>query len=182
ATFGAGSLAGPIGIGLVLVSAIGLGVWESIKEANKHEPGSDNGISLRFLKHAGFTEDKARELVDQSGEGYSVVPLLARYAEHKGLDLKNAKDQEVFVNWVNKMSLEDLTHIRGLMHTWLDMLDGDVEKFGATKDNDGTWDPVQEISGDHNNYWVTTTVHLPPGSAVQMDELLRSRGMETLGS
>ena len=41
ATFGAGSMAGPIGIGLVVVSVIGLGIWNSVKEANKHEPGSN---------------------------------------------------------------------------------------------------------------------------------------------
>ena len=60
AAFGSGSLAGPIGIGLVVVSVLGLSIWNGIKEANKHEPGSDGGASMRFLQHAGFSEAAAR--------------------------------------------------------------------------------------------------------------------------
>ena len=51
AALGAGSIAGPIGIGLVVVSVVGLGIWNSVKEANKHEPGNDGGVSTRFLQH-----------------------------------------------------------------------------------------------------------------------------------
>lgn len=85
AALGAGSIAGPIGIGLVVVSVVGLGIWNSVKEANKHEPGNDGGVSTRFLQHAGLSESAAAALNDQSGEGYNVMPMLARYAQTKGL-------------------------------------------------------------------------------------------------
>lgn len=99
AALGAGSIAGPIGIGLVVVSVVGLGIWNSVKEANKHEPGNDGGVSTRFLQHAGLSESAAAALNAQSGEGYNVMPMLARYAQTKGLDLNIPADQQKFADW-----------------------------------------------------------------------------------
>ena len=99
AALGAGSIAGPIGIGLVVVSVVGLGIWNSVKEANKHEPGNDGGVSTRFLQHAGLSESAAAALNDQSGEGYNVMPMLARYAQTKGRDLNRPADQQKFTDW-----------------------------------------------------------------------------------
>ena len=52
------------GLALVGISAAGLWIWNGGKESRKHEPGSDGGTSMRFLQHAGLSEDAARALTD----------------------------------------------------------------------------------------------------------------------
>ena len=143
AAFGSGSLAGPIGIGLVVVSVVGLAVWNGVKEANKHEPDSDGGTSTRFLQHAGFSEAAARALCDQTGDGVSPVPILQRYAELKGLHLADPADRERFVDWVNAMPSERLAALRDNLHGTLDDFDGDAARLPATADDDD-W-VVQDI-------------------------------------
>ena len=178
ATLGAGSLLGPIGIGLVVVSVVGLGIWNSTKEANKHEPGSDGGASMRFLQHAGLSESTARALVDQSGEGFSPVPLLNRYAELKGLNLADPAQQRQFADWLNQMSPEQLASMRDHMHLTLDKFDGDVGKIQATQADDAKWKPTTEhyMHKDGIFYYTDNA----PTSAVQIDKLLQSLNAATL--
>ncbi|MFT4193176.1 LysM peptidoglycan-binding domain-containing protein, partial [Ottowia sp.] len=110
---------GPVGwAGLIImgVSAAGLWAWNNVKEANKHEPDSDGGTSMRFLQHAGLNESTARALTDQSGDGFSTLPMFARYAQLKGYDLQNADDQKVFVDWLNGMPKDELGKLRDRMH------------------------------------------------------------------
>ena len=179
ATFGAGSMAGPIGIGLVLVSVIGLGIWDSVKEANKHEPGSDGGTSLRFLQNAGISEAAARELVNQNGKGHSPVPLLLRYAEHKGLDMQKPEDQKKFVDWLNHMPHDKLVNLRDRLHQTLDYNGGNMEKFPAAKEGDDRWKPVQKVPTGGPGYG-TMDVNMPPSSAAQMDKVLTHLGLPVL--
>jgi LysM repeat protein len=168
AAFGAGSLAGPIGIGLVVVSVVGLGIWNHVKDANQHEPDSDGGVSMRFLQHAGFSEQAARALVDQSGDGRSPVPLLQRYAELKGLHMDNAADRQKLVDWVNAMPSDKLAALRDDMHHELDHIDGDVSRFNASADDDGM--VVPDIA---NRPWFARFGDAEPHSAAQLDAMLK---------
>lgn len=167
AAFGSGSLAGPIGIGLVVVSVIGLGIWNSTKEANKHEPDNDDGASMRFLQHAGFSEAAARALCDQSGDGYSPVTILQRYAELQGLHMDRPADRQKLVDWINAMRPEQLAALRDDLHHELDRIDGDVSKFNATADDDRF-----VVPDTANRPWFAATGTATPKSAAQLDAVL----------
>lgn len=123
----AGSWAGPVGIALVALAAVGIGLVAKVNESNKH----DNETSAAFLRHAGFDQEAADALVDQSGDGHSPVPLLEKYAELKGYDLTDPAQRQTFVNWVNDMPLEQLEHLRDWAHNTLDDFGGDTGKFGS---------------------------------------------------
>jgi hypothetical protein len=176
AAFGTGSLAGPIGIGIVLVSVIGLSIWNGVKEANMHEPGSDNGVSMRFLQHAGLNELTARALVDQSGDGYSPVPMLERYAQLQGLDLANPVQRQKFVDWVNSIPVDKLATLRNTLHMTLDNLDGDVSKFTATNSNDAKLVPM--IERPENSFAAYSGYDLR--SAAQLSAVIKVLGIAPL--
>jgi hypothetical protein len=168
AAFGAGSVAGPIGIGLVVVSVVGLAVWNGVKEANRHEPDSDGGASMRFLQHAGFSAEAARALCDQSGEGYSPVPILARYAELRGLDLSDAADRQRFVDWIDAMPPERLAALRDSLHRTLDEFDGDATRLQASADGD-----AQAVADTQARPWFAAAGAAQPESALQIDAVLQ---------
>jgi LysM repeat protein len=168
AAFGSGSLAGPIGIGLVVVSVVGLGIWNGVKQANQHEPGSDGGLSMRFLQHAGFSEEAARALCDQTGDGVSPVPIVARYAELKGLDLANPAERQRFVDWINAMPSEKLAALRDNLHRTLDEFEGDASRLPATADDDA-W-VVQDTL---QRPWFAASGAARPESAAQIDAVLQ---------
>lgn len=167
AAFGSGSLAGPIGIGLVVVSVVGLAIWNGQKEANKNEPDSDGGTSMRFLQHAGFTEAAARELCDQTGDGVSPVPVFERYAELKGVDLSDNADRQRFVDWINAMPPERLAVLRDNLHNTLDELEGDAGRLQATADDD-EW----VLADTPQRPWFAMSGVAEPESAAQIDAVL----------
>ena len=167
ATFGAGSVAGPIGIGLVVVSVVGLAIWNDRKQANQHEPDHDGGVSLRFLQHAGLGEEAARALVDQSGDGHSVVPLLARHASLHGLDLADPEQQRQFVDWINQMPPERLAALRDNLHRTIDHLEGDASQLPATTSEDA-W----IVEDTRQRPWFAVSGAARPESAAQVDAVL----------
>lgn len=175
AAFGSGSLAGPIGIGLVVVSVVGLAVWNGIKEANQHEPGSDGGLSMRFLQHAGFSESAARALCDQTGDGVSPVPIFARYAELKGIDLADPAERQRFVDWVNAMPPEKLAVLRDNLHRALDEFEGDASRLSATADDDD-W----VVRDTQQRPWFAASGAARPESAAQVDAVLEVLGVPAL--
>ncbi|QWP78377.1 LysM peptidoglycan-binding domain-containing protein [Lysobacter sp. K5869] len=127
ASLGAGSWAGPVGIALVAIATIGLGIKDRVDQSNVHM----NDTSAAFLKHSDFNEAASKALVDQSGEGWSPVPLLTRYAESKGYKLDDPGQRQKFVDWVNGMPTDKLERLRDQLHYTLDDFDGDVSKLGA---------------------------------------------------
>ncbi|MEH6417092.1 LysM peptidoglycan-binding domain-containing protein [Pseudomonas sp. CGJS7] len=127
ASLGAGSWLGPVGIGLVAVATIGLTIKDRVDHSNAHM----NDTSAAFLKHAGFSEAASKALVDQSGEGWSPVTMLARYAEAKGYKLDDPAHRQKFVDWVNNMPGDKLDQLRSQLHFALDDFDGDVSKLGS---------------------------------------------------
>jgi hypothetical protein len=175
AAFGSGSLAGPIGIGLVVVSVVGLAVWNSTKEANKHQPDSDGGVSMRFLQNAGFSEQAARALCDQTGDGVSPVPILQRYAELQGIDMGDAAERQRFVDWVNAMPPEKLGALRDSLHRTIDEFDGDAGRLQATADDDA-W----VVRDTKERPWFAMSGAAQPESAAQIDAVLEVLGIPVL--
>ena len=158
---------GWIGLGLVGLSAVGLGIWSGVKASRTHEPDSDGGTSTRFLQHAGLSDDAARALNDQSGDGHNVMPLLSRYAELKGLKLDDPAQQKQFADWINAMAPEQLAALRDNLHRTADELDGDPAGFNETADDD-KW-VVPDIA---NRPWFTRSGDQGPASIAQLEAQL----------
>lgn len=165
---------GPVGLAIGVVSAVGLGWYQHVQNANKHE----NGTTSKFLRTAandgtGFSPDAAKALADQSGKGYSTVPLLLEYAQDKGYDLDKAADRKTFYQWVNGMSGEKLAHVRDWMHHTLDDFDGDVGKLG--KDTTQVWPKKMIVTtGGAANVYDT------PHTVGALDAMMASYGADPL--
>lgn len=170
---------GPIGwagLAVVGISAAGLWVWNGVKESRKHEPDSDGGTAMRFLQHAGLNESAARALTDQSGDGHSVMPLLNRYAELKGMKLDDPAQQKKFIDWINGMQPEQLAALRDNLHETADDIDGDPAKFNATADGDRY--VVPDIA---DRPWFTRMGDHGPASVAQLEAQLQVLQIPVLG-
>lgn len=168
-------VSGPVGwiaLGFVAASAVGIAIVDHHRTVTAHEFDNDNGVATKFLEHSNLTHDVSKALNDQSGEGYSVMPMLNRYAEVKGMDLSKSEDQKKFVDWLNAMPPRDLEALRTNMHIALDKHDGDVSHFEATAPGDSTYQPETGRSG-----FAPWSV---PESAVQFDALLRELNVSPL--
>jgi LysM repeat protein len=167
AALGSGSIAGPIGIGLVVVSAVGLAIWNHVKEANAHE----NDTSAQFLAHSGLDAATSKALVDQSGDGYSPVPALLAYAGSKGLN------QAQTVRWLDGLQASGkLGTLRDEVHHMLDDAGGDPGKFkGGTSADQNFYQQLMPRYGARG-------MRLPepfPKNFVQLDSWMRARGIAT---
>jgi LysM repeat protein len=167
AALGSGSAFGPIGIGLVVVSAVGLAIWNHVKEANAHE----NDTSARFLAHSGLDAATSKALVDQSGDGYSPVPAVLAYANSKGLN------QAQTVRWLEGLQASGkLGTLRDEVHHMLDDADGDAGKFkGSTSADQSFYQQLRPRCGARG-------MQLPepfPKNFVQLDSWMRARGIAT---
>ena len=165
AVFGSSSLAGPIGFTVAGVATVGLFVWDGIQNS-QHNSRFETETTAAFLRHSGFNDEAASALIDQSGEGYSPVPLLMRYGELNGLT------QEETVNWINSIaSGEDgpakLAALRDNLHHTLDEIDGDISRFQATAENDDL-----RIADTEQRPWFANTGDARPESAAQLDAVL----------
>lgn len=125
AALGTGSAFGPAGLAVVGLAVAGQMIVTDTRASNTYM----NETSAGFLAHAGLDAAVATALVDQSGEGYSPVPLLAEYASQKGFDLGDAEDRTRFVEWLNAIPIPQLERLRGNLHQTLDKVDGDVTRL-----------------------------------------------------
>ena len=125
AAAGSGSWLGPVGITVSVLATLALMQHQKAQYASQYETPE----TVEFLKHAGFSESVAQTLSNQSKEGYSIVPLLARYAAEKGLDVKDEHDQKTFVSWVNDMSPERFDALAGTLRNAIDSHGGNASTF-----------------------------------------------------
>ncbi|HJR74625.1 MAG TPA: LysM peptidoglycan-binding domain-containing protein [Luteimonas sp.] len=169
ASLGIGAWAGPVGIGLVAVATLGLTIKDRVDHSNLHM----NDTSAKFLQNANLDPDTAKALVDQSGEGWSPVTLLAQYAQNKGYDLSDPAQQAQFAKWLNDMPLDQLEHVRDWAHHTLDEFDGDVTKLGTDKS-------VVESTGTVNTTTGPVTVMDAPRTVGQIDALIAKYGATPL--
>jgi LysM repeat protein len=173
AAVGTGSMWGPVGIGVVL---LGTGVqmkYDQVKLANQYQTET----TVKFLVNAGFSETAAQTLSDQSGKGYSVLPLLERYANSRGLDLNDAADQQSFVAWVNAMPADRLGVLRDNIHRSLDEVDNDLEQIPDASEDDDFFE-FNNTDRPHFTY----SGYATPLSMNQLDTVLQILDLQSLPS
>lgn len=184
AALGTGTIFGPIGLGVVILGVGASMIVSNVRENNKYETEA----SARFLDHSDLDTEASKALVDQSGEGYSPVPLLAEYAKAKGFDLDNATHRSSFIAWLNGMSSEQLTTLRDNLHHTLDEFDGDVTKLKETASDDYEYTigtlynqevvtPYKTIFGER---FYVEDGDASPSSVTQIDVALNTLGIPEL--
>ncbi|WP_462383558.1 LysM peptidoglycan-binding domain-containing protein [Pseudomonas sp. Marseille-QA0892] len=178
AAAGSGSWLGPVGITVSVAATIAIMQHQKAQYASQYETPE----TINFLTHAGLSERSAEILSNQSGEGYSVLPLIARYAEHKGLDLSQPADQAELVTWLNGMPDKSLEMFRDNMHRVLDQQKNDVDSFPAT-DEKGDRQFAEGLENwdlRYNTTHATENGHGYPRSFAQLDMTLEVLGVEPL--
>ncbi|EJN03650.1 LysM peptidoglycan-binding domain-containing protein [Phyllobacterium sp. YR531] len=185
AAFGTGSMAGPVGLVIVGAAVIGQMLLTNTRESNIYMTDT----SMRFLQHSGLSQETARALVDQSGDGFSPVPLLMKYAEMKGYKLDEPADLQRFVSWLDAIPQDDLAALRDNLHHTLDGLHGDVSGFPATAGDDANYTDAQKLNHRTQSVSGKAAVSLPsladkiesgdasPRSVAQIDATLRQLGI-----
>jgi hypothetical protein len=163
---GAGSWLGPVGIGIAIASAIGLAVWNHHKEVTQFETPTTS----KFLESSGFTPQAAQALTQESGDGHSAVPLLARYAQLHGLNLQKAADQKKFVGWINSLTPDQLHAVVSAANSEQDRIHGDVSQFKTTSGQDN----VPFVTHMATRFGPVTRPNIHTESATLMDRLLQS--------
>lgn len=163
--WGSSSLAGPIGFGIATVATLGLFAWDGIQNV-QHNNRFQTQTTVDFLSHAGFNEEAAQALSDQSGKGYSPVPILMDYGVSQGLS------PEQTVEWINSIADGEegpakLAALRDNLHQTLDEIDGDLSRFEATADNDD-----QRIWDLEERPWFARAGEARPESAAQLEPIL----------
>jgi hypothetical protein len=157
---GSSAVAGPVGFGVAAVATVGLWIYDGIR-SSAHNSRFEGQTTSNFLKHANLDADAARELADQSGDGYSVVPLLLRYGELRGMDSQQT------VVWINEIDPTRLGALRDSLHRTLDEIDGDVARFQATDAADAF-----QVRDTQQRPWFAVSGDARPMSAAQMDAIL----------
>ena len=178
AAAGSGSWLGPVGITVSVAATIALMQHQKAQYASQYETPE----TINFLTHAGLSERSAEILSNQSGEGYSVLPLIARYAEHKGLDLSQPADQTELVTWLNGMPDKSLEMFRDNIHRVLDQQKNDVDGFPAIdeKRDQQFAEGLQNLDLRYNTTHATENGHGYPRSFAQLDMTLEVLGVEPL--
>ena len=165
-----GAWAGPVGFAVAVTGMMAFNQAAKVDASNKYM--KDPATAL-FLQGAGFTPEATKALVDQSGESHSPVPLLVRYAELKGYDMTDAKQQQKFVKWVNDMPIGQLENLRQRAHKTLDHFGGDVDKFSG---DTALRDPVIKEHGSGSNYSTAREKDRGPYTVGEFDSLVMKYG------
>ncbi|MQW85715.1 LysM peptidoglycan-binding domain-containing protein [Sinorhizobium saheli] len=181
AALGTGTMFGPAGLVIVGAAVIGQMIVADTRDSNTYMTET----SKRFLAHSGLDEAAAGALVDQSGDGHSPVPILARYAELKGYRLERPADRQKFIDWLNGLPNGGLEKLRDNLHRTLDTFGGDPAKLSATAGSDESYTDSQRL----NERYVSGQVYIPsladrirngdaaPASARQIDVVLAELGI-----
>ncbi|MEY9772456.1 hypothetical protein ABIA14_004797 [Sinorhizobium fredii] len=181
AALGTGTMFGPAGLVIVGAAVIGQMIVADTRDSNKYMTDT----SKRFLAHSGLNETAAGVLVDQSGDGHSPVPILARYAELKGFRLDQPADRQRFIDWLNGIPKDRLETLRNNLHHTLDRFGGDPSKLAASAASDSSYTDPQRL----NEGYVGSEIYVPstaaeiragdesPSSVKQIDVALSELGI-----
>ncbi|APG87273.1 hypothetical protein SAMCCGM7_pC0067 (plasmid) [Sinorhizobium americanum CCGM7] len=181
AALGTGTMFGPAGLVIVGAAVVGQMIVADTRDSNTYMTET----SKRFLAHSGLNETAAGALVDQSGDGHSPVPILARYAELKGFRLDQPADRRRFIDWLNGMPKEGLEKLRDNLHHTLDAFGGDPAKLAASAGSDANYTDPQRL----NEGYVSGEIYVPsiaaeiragngsPSSVRQIDVALSELGI-----
>lgn len=168
AVFGSSTLAGPIGFGIATLATLVQFGRDAYLTA-QHNSRFETQTTADFLAHAGFSEEAAQLLIDQSGDGHSVVPLLMRYGELHGLS------PEQTVEWINTIPESEngtamLAALRDNLHNTLDEFDGDISRFDAHAEG---FELASPSLGESRSGSLT------PRSQFELDAILPQLGIES---
>lgn len=181
AALGTGTMFGPAGLVIVGAAVIGQMIVADTRDSNKYMTDT----SKRFRAHSGLNETAAGVLVDQSGDGHSPVPILARYAELKGFRLDQPADRQRFIDWLNGIPKDRLETLRNNLHHTLDRFGGDPSKLAASAASDSSYTDPQRL----NEGYVGSEIYVPstaaeiragdesPSSVKQIDVALSELGI-----
>jgi hypothetical protein len=176
AALGTSTIAGPIGLGVMGAGILGQMIWSDHKASVEFQTPA----SAAFLEAAGFSPDAAEALSDQSGDGFSPVPILAHYAELSGYDLQDIADRDRFLQWINGMSGEQLEVLRDNLHHTLDEIDGDLTRFDLTHGDDATY--IEGSTSEINNPRIRTERNrIERGDSAPMSVAQLEAAMDALG-
>lgn len=180
ASLGTGTMFGPAGLVVVGVAIAGQWIVNGNRENSKYETEA----ARQFAAHSGMLPEVANILTDQSGDGHSVMPLLARYAELKGLDLHGAAGNTGFVSWLNKMDPQRLKILKDNLLNTADDFDGDPSKLASQADSDGQYNNAElfkmDIGGRRSTAERVQSGDATPTSAAQIDAVLAELGLAPL--
>ena len=157
---GSSAVAGPLGFGAAALATVGLWIYDGVRQS-QHANRFQTDTTANFLQHAGFDAEAAHILNDHSGEGHSVVPLLMRYGELRGLN------EAQTIQWVNSIDSDRLGALRDNLHRTLDEIDGDVSRFQQTHESDALM-----VSDTEQRPWFAATGVARPMSVAQLDAVL----------
>jgi hypothetical protein len=144
---------------------------------------------MRFLQHSKLSPEASKTLVDQSGEGFSPVLLLLKYAEMKGYKLDQEADLQKFVSWLNAIPQDKLATLRDNLHHTLDAQNGDISKITTTAGDDTRYTDPQQLNRRAQSVSGKAAITLPsvadkiksgdasPQSVAQIDVALRQLGI-----
>lgn len=170
ALFGTASWAGPVGVAIGLLAALGsfgLNLFRANEAENQLEDASKS-----FLQSLGFDEETAEVLSDFSGDGYSSVGFLIEYGESKGLTHAET------VAWLNSIPASELAMIRDSMNHLADDRDGAYDgAFPTTTPDDATYDDATYGSLATDYPYAIGTGDLTPASTAQFDIMLEALGL-----
>lgn len=124
--------AGPWGAGLVLASAIGLMIYNSVKSADALE-----GPTREFLKAADIKPEIASALADNDGSGNSMIPRLAATAQQFGVDPHEL---------LGKLNTMDPGKVHQLVEAAKTVTPNDAGELKVTAEND------RNVRGPDNKY------------------------------
>lgn len=130
---GAGSWAGPAGLIVSSVAALGsLGIdqFRSTREANRHETDD----ARAFLQALGYNEEAAKQLSNNTGDelkGASPMPVLQHYMQEMGLGPSETVD---FINhYADTWGGGELKKLVENLHGVLEDVDGDMSRIRESR-------------------------------------------------
>lgn len=169
-----GVWAGPIGVGIGIAAAVGEALWSHQEAVTQYETPA----TTAFLQDGKFSLPTAQALTQESGNGYSPVPLLARYAQMKGLNLQNPADQQRFRDWLNKMTPDQLQAVVTAANAAQDTYGGNTSDFKATSSQDNV--PFETSPTGVLSRYVGPNTDFHAESEYLMDKLLQYVGAPQL--
>ncbi len=179
AALGTGTVAGPIGL-VVVLGALGAEYFVTDRrEASKFETEK----AKQFAAH-GLSREAADLLIDQSDDGNSVAPLLVQYARLKGVDPQSQAGNARFAAWLDGIKPEQLEKLVENLHNTIDSFDGDESRLTQTADSDLSFTQANlfqmNFAGSRSTASKVHAGDVAPISVAQLDVVVGELGIPAL--
>ncbi|MBD9524714.1 peptidoglycan-binding protein LysM [Ensifer sp. ENS02] len=179
AALGTGTIAGPIGLAVVLGALAGQYIVTGEREASKFETDA----ARQFATH-GLSKEVADVLIDQSDDGNSVAPLLAQYARAKGVDPRNQAGNANLAAWLNGMKREQVEVLVRNLQNSMDSFDGDASRLAHQAGTDPSFTRTDlfqmNFAGSRSTASKVHSGDVTPVSVAQLDVVIAELGIPAL--